>query len=354
MIQRQIKLNKKFKRYYSSLISFWNVPILILLIAYCLLFPSVVTADDVTTSIVISPAIIDKKLDPGQSVKQEIKIFNKEDKAVALNVYAMNFQASDMFGGMSFDEDETRQFSAKSWISLPKQNLVLAPYEKSDFVLDIDIPKDAEPGGHYAVIFFEFRNQTDFSDDSSLGINQRMGALVFLTVNSEIKEEGMVLGASTNSKCSGVQCSFKTATTREWGPVPFEFKFENTGNVHVKLKGKIVIHNIFGRQVAEIPVDEKTVLPKSTRQFEAKWLREPLFGKYTAKLSVEYGSSKTTQYAETSFWAVPWKLLLFPLILFFITVFFVIRFTKKNKKAEPPSLFCHPRENGDPENSVLQ
>jgi hypothetical protein len=195
------------------------------------------------------------------------------------------------------------------------------------------IPKEAEPGGHYATIFFEYVNTSEISDNTTVDISERVGALVFITVSGQIFEKGQVLGAKSSNKCSGVQCSFKTARFREWGPVPFEFRFENTGNIHVKAKGKIEIYNLFGRKVGEIPVAEKTVLPKSTRFFDSKWLREPLFGYYTANLTINYGTLDVTEKAKTSFIVIPWKIVLGFVVLALFVVLFT-RFKKKKRARE--------------------
>ena len=153
-------------------------------------------------------------------------------------------------------------------------------------------------------------------------ISARVGAIFLGTVSGQILEKGGVLGWTSSDKCSGFGCSVSTKKFREWGPVPYEFKFENTGNVHVKVKGKIEIYNLFGKKVAELPVDEQTVLPDSARIFTSTWLREPLFGFYKARLSISYGSLNVTDKAETSFFAFPLKVFLGLIVLVLIFIFF--------------------------------
>jgi hypothetical protein len=128
-------------------------------------------------------------------------------------------------------------------------------------------------------------------------------------VSGAVNEEGRVLGASTDGKCHTVSCSFQTAHWREWGPVPFGYQFENTGNTHVQAAGEITVTDSFGRLAGSVKVEPKTVLPGSSRTFEAIWPREVLFGHYTAKLEVTYGEQRRTQTAQVSFWVIPWRAL---------------------------------------------
>ena len=281
------------------------------------------------TNLSISPIIVEKKIDPGKSAQEVLTVLNKSSKPMAVKVYAENFSAADEFGGMVFDTEDNGEYTLKSWVKFDKSNLIINPKSSEKVTITVDIPTNAEPGGHYGVVFFEPVIPKDSPDKSSLGISSRIGALFFVTASGEILEKGRVLGATSADKCSGVQCSFKTARFREWGPVPFQFKFENTGNVHVKVKGKIEIYNLFGMKVGDVAVDEKTVLPKSTRYFDVKWLREPLLGYYKAKLILNYGSLNVTDRAQVGFWAFPWKIALI-VLAFAVTIYFF--WTRRRKK----------------------
>jgi len=287
--------------------------------AFLLYTPAIVRAEDTPVTLGISPAISDIQIGRGQTLRREITIDNKAATPVAVRVYAENFEAVGPYGAVSFNTDNTKQYSASSWLKLGNQNLVLNPHERQTLTFSISTPADAEPGGHYAAIFFEPVAAISSTNSSSIGISQRVGALLFITVGGNNTEQGSVLGAQTSSKCTGLQCSFKTDTWREWGPVPFSFSFENTGNVHMKVSGKITITDMFGRIMAEVPVDEKTVLPGSSRAFEATWLREVLFGRYNAKLALVYGTQRRSETAAISFWVIPWRAIIAGIVLVSLT-----------------------------------
>jgi hypothetical protein len=327
-------LQKKYKYKYlltKNNFLLFSLTFLILVFSFAFAF-SAVKAEDTPISIGVSPAISDIKISSGKKVTKTILVTNNGTDALAIRSYAENFEAANPFGGIKFSTDTTTQYSSMTWLDIKDKNMIIDPGQKKELTIVIDCPKDAEPGGHYSVVFLEPVGAVSSGDNSNVGISQRVGALLFITVEGNNKESGQVLGASTSDKCIGVQCSFKSDPFLEWGPVPFTFTFENTGNIHVKASGTIEIFNNFGKKVDEIPVDEKTVLPGSKRTFEAKWLREVLLGKYTAKLTVRYGSGNSVQRATTSFFVLPWKSILSALILILVIIFGIIFVKNKSTK----------------------
>jgi hypothetical protein len=298
-----------------------------ILVVSCFFLPKSF-AEDMTTSFSVSPVIVETKLNPGQSKKFQLTVYNKSAQPQIIQMYTQNFEASNETGDLKFTEESNETFAAKDWLKFSASQVVLEPKKSKNVSFDLDIPETAEPGGHYVTIFFESVNPPSDNAGSGVEISGRIGALLFVTVNGQILEKGRVLGVTSDDKCEGVACSFKTAKFRNWGPVPFEFKFENTGNVHVKVSGKVEIFNLFGQKVGEVPVDEKTVLPKSTRHFQQTWLREPLFGYYSAKLTIYYGSLNVTDHARVAFWAFPWKVILPLVILALLSWILIIKKTR--------------------------
>ena len=123
-------------------------------------------------------------------------------------------------------------------------------------------------------------------------------------------------------------------------PIDFYLRFENSGSVHLKPFGEIRIANILGAPVAAVLMNQAkqpdgkiapvgNVLPKSTRKFDARWQKSEdaakpagfleqldyegrnfALGLYTATLNLEYGTKGETATAQTSFWVLPWRVIL--------------------------------------------
>jgi hypothetical protein len=267
------------------------------------------------TTLSIVPAIIEKTYDPGQADTFTITLYNRTSQAQPIKVYARNFSARGNSGELTFGEDDATSYAAAKWLTPNQDNLVLDPQGKAEIIVSVDIPKVAEPGGHYASILFEqvLERQAE-SDQSQVQIAARLAALVFITVSGDVVEAGQILGANNAGDCTGVVCGFTAPKFVDKGPVPFDFIFTNTGNVHVRPRGTITITQ-FGRQVAKFPVEDRTVLPSSQRKFTTNWQRELLFGPYEATLQLTYGKKAYSLEAKTSLFAFPWQIVLAVVLL---------------------------------------
>ena len=109
----------------------------------------------------------------------------------------------------------------------------------------------------------------------------------------------------------------------ENGPVTFETRFQNDGNVHLAPTGTITIKNMFGSVVETLQLDQQNVLPDSVRRTLATW--DPGFsvGKYTAELSATAGDAAISLSDEISFTIFPWKVLV-PVLLAVVALVVVL------------------------------
>ncbi|MFA5021735.1 MAG: hypothetical protein WC508_01470, partial [Patescibacteria group bacterium] len=182
-------------------------------------------------------------------------------------------------------------------------------------------------------IFWQTASQPSV-DDRAVAVNSKVGTLVLLKVNGDLKESGQVL-------------EFKTQPQNNYFfglPINFLVRFSNTGNIHLIPEGKIELKNWFG-QIETFYLNEgkNNVLPNSTRRFEIVWgknfegnfwqnfwsglnqdFRHLAFGKYTANLELNYGTEqKQTIQKQFSFWIIPWRLIAALLIFIGLIIIFI-------------------------------
>jgi hypothetical protein len=159
------------------------------------------------------------------------------------------------------------------------------------------------------------------------------GPLLLVRIAGEVVERGAITEFSVNPD---------SATSL---PVDFALRFQNTGTVHVKPVGVVKITNMFGGTSAVIPINEMggNVLPDSARVFSSTWQREELpenasefvkewknfgFGQYTATVILNYGASDQVASATTSFWVMPWMLIVLAIVLIVIVVLLVQQYNR--------------------------
>ena len=260
-----------------------------LLAVALLAFPAISRAD----SISIIPPKFDLFGNPGDTITDKIKVTNGSSASVVYQVIVEDFNAAGENGGISLQEDPespSTNISLARWVSVsPSRFTVPANVDK---VIDfsIKIPKGAEPGGKYASILI---TRAGDKVDGGASVTSRVGSLVLLRVSGAVTEQLSL-------------ASFKTDDSYyQKGPVSLTLRSTNTGNVHVAPKGTIVISNIFGQKVKELPITEANVLPNSTRAVKMDWNDVGLVGRYTASLVGSYGTQNLPLVATTTFTVFP-------------------------------------------------
>lgn len=278
-------------------------------------------------ALTISPPLLEIIANLGEKIEEEIKVIcDPGEEGISFFPSLANFGARGEGGEPEFFEEE-RPYSLASWIKIDRSPIVFSEKKKRINVpFTIDVPEEAEPGGHYGVIFFS-REPEVRKEAVSLGIGGKLGTLILVKVTGEIKEEGKLIEFNTEDG--------KSFYNRL--PVNFIVRFENTGNVHLKPRGKIEIKNVFERIKETLLVNEenKNVLPESIRKFTLTWKkgdsgllqevpgifltrfffelkkekRNFAFGRYVALLTLEgYGTK------EKMLWIIPWRLFSFCLV----------------------------------------
>lgn len=272
----------------------------------------------------IAPPVITLAANPGQSVKTTIYLRNISSGDLIVTGTTNDFVAAGEDGTpkVLLKDEGNNPYSLKSWVSaLPSLRLV--PKEIKTMPVTITVPASAAPGGHYGVI--RFTGTPANLQTTGVSLSASLGALVLLTVNGQTKEDLSVqeFYASHNGT---------KGTLFETGPVQFTERLKNNGNVHEQPVGQVTITNMFGKKIAAVNVNlpPRNILPASIRKFDEPLDKsvignKKLFGRYTANLSVTYGSgSKKTATASLVFWVVPYRLIAI-LAIVLVAGFFVLR-----------------------------
>jgi hypothetical protein len=269
----------------------------------------------------ISPPVIELSADPGQTVTATIRVRNVTKGELIAKGKADDFGAGTDESGqpkLLLDETGATRYSLKYWVSAVP-DLRLAPQELKATTVNIAVPANAEPGGHFGVV--RFTAVPPDLQGTGVALSASVGTLILLRVSGSITEKLSMAEFSSWQNLG--QGSAKNTNFFEHGPVGFVVRLANDGSVHEKPKGSIDITNVFGKKVASVAVNDKggNVLPDSKRRFEQTLDKKQLFGYYTANLALTYAADKKLA-GKIGFWVIPWKLVLLVLaglaILFFL------------------------------------
>jgi hypothetical protein len=278
-------------------------------------------------AITVSPPVMEFDVSGGDKVREVVKLINKTNETITLFGTVQNFKALDETGVPAFMPTGELTDLA-SWIKLEETTVVLAAGEKKDVPFSIDIPADARAGGHFAGILWSGGGVLGVSE-KNVEIVFKTGTLLLVRVSGEINEVGGIASFTVDKKFYN------------YLPINFVVRFENMGGVHLKPVGAIQIKNIFGVEVASIPLNGElaNVLPDSIRKFDAVWQKNEVsptapewqkekenfaWGKYTATLVLNYGVDNQTAMAKVAFWIFPWRVIMFYAVPIIVVILLII------------------------------
>ena len=275
----------------------------------------------------ISPALVELNAAPGKTYNVELSVSNVTSSNLVFNSAIDDFGSRDETGTPKIIKDSKlpNTASVKTWVKLVSK-FSLAGQQQKKVVAQITIPNNAEPGGHYGVL--SFAGSAPELDGNGVGLSASAGTLLLIRVDGNITEKASLASFYTSN--NNKQSSFF-----ENSPIGFVVRIKNEGNIHIKPVGNIEVRDMFGGLVKNIKVnpDKKSnVLPDSIRRFDFDLKNDWMFGKYTANLTLGYGSNGQAITGSVDFWVIPYKLILAVLIALAAVILIFTRLIRRYNK----------------------
>lgn len=269
----------------------------------------------------ISPALVELNASKGKTYNINLGVTNVTGTDLVYKTSVSDFGASGETGSphIFIDNKLTPASSIITWVDTAPE-FSLGSHQSRTVTAQITVPANAEPGGHYGVI--RFSGTAPKLDRTGVGLSASAGVLILIRVDGLITEKADLASFYTSATQSGKETSFF-----ENGPAYFVVRIRNVGNIHVKPVGNIEVKNMFGGVVANIPInkDKSNVLPNSIRRFDdAKVNKDWMIGRYTANLTLGYGTNGQAITGTINFWVIPYKIILVALLVL-VTVIYILR-----------------------------
>lgn len=276
--------------------------------ASMLALPFPAAAQSSALSVSITPPLFNLTIGPGETWSSSVKVVNTNARPVTYYAYTSDFRAQGETGHVSFvpqvDEGsstERETFSLASWITLGSGPVTVAPGASADIPFTVRVPKNAEPGGHYAAILIGTQPRAVNQNGTEVNISSYVSSLLFVRVRGDVVERGRILEFSTSKELY------------QSPQADFTLRFENMGNTHVLPEGSIAIYNMWGKERGNVDINQDNggfgnVLPGTVRRFQFSWHGDNPFdvGLYRAIVTLAYGQeSRKNVSATTYFWVVP-------------------------------------------------
>ena len=294
------------------------------------IFVGFLLAFNKASALTISPARLEISGDPGQTLTEKMFLINEDNVPETFYSSYANFEAEGETGNPAF---VSATDDLGTWMST-QPTITLQAGESQNVPFTVTIPKNATPGGHFAVVFWG----TGAVQPGSVGIGSKTGLLVLLSVNGNVKESAGLLNFNTLNK----QFWFSTL------PVSFEYRFNNAGGDRIKPTGSLTIRDtiFLPAQVLDANPAAGNILPGSTRRFQVDWINYTrpsdyvaptnffkkfsstvyyqwmnfAVGLYSANMNVAYGTKGEHVGGTVFFFVFPWQLVLVMIVVLFILI----------------------------------
>jgi Peptidase family M28 len=271
-----------------------------------------------TFDIKIFPSKLELTGDPGNTQQFVINVQNLGQRDQTLSVYFNDYfiKRNNQF---VFQKPGHYSYSCATWLATDTPEVVAPAGQTVQKAFTLSVPAQAEPGGHYGVIFFE---QVQPTQGARVTTVPRIGVVTLVTVPGVIVRAGKITAVDVTSRWFWPTRKFPIMPKRK---VHARVTFYNEGNVHLTVKGKLTYAPSFGWNTGSVDLGEITVLPKTTRYLEADLKDPPFIGTYEVTAMVTYGPSldvfDTTVTGKGTFHV--YSLSLPALLLVLLTIIFV-------------------------------
>ncbi len=259
-----------------------------------------VTAQVPGQGLEVSPPSQEVSIDPGKTTTVKATLRNKSNTSVPVTVRIEDFTAKGDEGQIELTADSP--YSVASWTNVSPSTFTLQPGAEQEVTAIIKAPADAA-GGRFGSFVFGVKPEN--ADPNSASLSQEIASLFLVKVSGPVDEKLELK-------------SIEAPTFSEYGPVPFNLTFANSGNVHVKTFGLVNVTDMFGRKVADIVVPGTNVFPSAERVLRSELSNKFLIGSYKATALMYYGSQNQSLSATTTFYVFPVKIAAGALVVLFL------------------------------------
>jgi len=199
----------------------------------------------------VNPGVVETKTPPGSLRTINLIITNEEEQPVHFQLYFKDIRI-DPDGEIALLEKGSTSWSCSNWIELKGSEFELGPLQQKNVLGLLKIPKDIAGGRYTRLVVEASLAQTKTGEEITTLVPE---TTIMVTVGDKLERKGEI------SEFQFLQVN--------GGSHEFLVTLNNTGNVHLMVKGGIILKDWIGDTVAELPFSEgeAVVLPGGARNF---------------------------------------------------------------------------------------
>ncbi len=227
-----------------------------LMIGACIML----TGNDALAKFMVSPSRVEAKVPPGKSFEEKFTFSNPEEKPIQVRV---------MFS------DRTKNPVTEDWLKLAQETIEIAPKEIVEIPYTVTIPEGAI--GEYNAWIVSEEITPEETSNSMASFALRMSVPVYVMVRGTEQYDFDVKNISIKNK----------------QPAEFNLFLHNTGNVHIRPTGSIVITGVDSPKKYALKFNEINwgIIPNETTEYITRFEDNQQLsdGIYKAEIKIQAG-----------------------------------------------------------------
>ena len=152
--------------------------IVFLILAFFIVSPSSVFAQGDNIQMTLTPPLMKNNMNPGESWMTTVKLVNNNKTSLIVYAHVQDFRSShdgkvDLIPVEESEGEENKTGFLRQWIEIQNGPYEIKPFSSVEIPFNIDIPENAEPGGHYAAILVGTEPSKNI-EGSGMGISSKI------------------------------------------------------------------------------------------------------------------------------------------------------------------------------------
>jgi hypothetical protein len=214
---------------------------------------------------------------PGQTITQVLTIYNPNPSKQKLRVvaYLTDMNISEV-GETEFPPAGTLKESSAAWTTFTPAEIELGGQESKQIRYTVQVPPDATPGTHWAMLMFEAQEPAAVPGKTLASFRLRVAHTMYVNVQPT-KADGSITGI------------FDSLPQNETGSYQIAVQYTNSGNVVTGVQGRVELRDASGNLAATLPLDLIVALPSRSVLLKSSWVGPVTKGQYSALVILNNG-----------------------------------------------------------------
>jgi hypothetical protein len=226
----------------------------------------------------LTPPELELVPSPGGTASGVLVVFNRSPRRVRFRVTVEDIYIRPS-GTVDVLKPPSTSWSVAAMSRIQPAEFDLDPDHQIPVRVSVTVPADAR-GGRYGALIV--------SPSPVLQMTGVRGTIAVITPKLAAKLLVPIRGTEV---VQGDLINMLAAARPGGKGADIKIVFKNTGNVHVRARGTLVLLDAAGRALGKVELDESIVLPGNAREFAVPWTKPLDPGTYTARATIDFGGS---------------------------------------------------------------